>query len=116
MSKDKKNENPKNFDEEKLRLLLSRLIKQIKGKPEGHFKFKKMRGFCGVCEWEDGIKIDYRKPIIPTIIHEILHDMYPDNSEEWVLRLESKIVQILNSKDIYKLMSYFLSKLELQRD
>ena len=113
MNKDIKNEDPKNFSKEKLRLLFSRLIKQIKSKPEGHFKFKKMRGFCGVCEWEEGIMIDHRKPIIPTIIHEILHDMYPDNSEEWVLRLESKIVQIIDSKDIYKLMNYFLAKLEL---
>jgi len=108
-----KNEDPKNFDKKRLLLLFKKIIKQIEKKPYGYFKFKKMRGFCGVCEWEEGIKLDYRKPVIPTLIHEILHDIYPDNKEEWVLRLESKITQVVSSKDLFNLMRCFLSKLEI---
>jgi hypothetical protein len=113
MSRYIKNQNPKSFNRRKLRILFKKILNHIGKMPNGHFKLMKMRGVCGTCEWEEGIKLDYRKPIIPTLVHEILHDMYPDNREDWVLRLESKVIQVINTRDIYLLMKKFLNKLSV---
>jgi len=108
-----KNQDPKDFDRNKLRYLYRRIIKRIEDKPKGHFAFKKMKGLCGVCEWDEGIKIDPRRDIIPTIIHEVLHDMYPENWEGWTMRVESKIMGVLKTKDFIKLITTFCKKIDL---
>jgi hypothetical protein len=108
------NKDPQKIKKTELIFIFKNIIKHIKSLPEGHFRLKKMRGVCGVCEWGDGITLDHRKPIIPTLIHEVLHDMFSDNNEEWVLRVESKIMQILTPKDVHRLMCCFLSKLEIK--
>jgi hypothetical protein len=72
-----------------------------------------MRGCYGLFCWEDGIQIDPRRHLVPTIIHEVLHDMYPKNWEGWTQRLESKVVNILSPYDIYILMGAFFQKLEM---
>jgi hypothetical protein len=93
--------------------MFRRVLQRINDKPKGHFSFKKLRGTCGICEWDDGIKIDPRKQLIPTIIHEVLHDLYPKDWEGIILRLESKIVNILTPYDIYILLTLFFDKLDL---
>jgi hypothetical protein len=108
-----KNVDPKKFTQKKLRYYFRRIIARIQRKPRGFFEFKKMRGTCGIWSWDDPIKIDYRKPLIPTIIHEVLHDLYPDNWEGWTARVESKIVNILTPYDIYILLTAFFQKLDI---
>jgi hypothetical protein len=108
-----KNQDPKELSRTKLRYLFRRVLKKIEEKPVGYFSFKKMKGLCGVCEWEEGIKIDPRREIIPTIIHEVLHDMYPENWEGWTLRVESKIMGVLKSKDYITLIILFCRKVEI---
>jgi hypothetical protein len=58
------------------------------------------------------VEIDYRKEVIPTIIHEVLHDLYENNTEKWVYQVESKISQILKTKDIINLLQAFISNLK----
>ena len=53
---------------------------------------------------EDPPEIDHRKEIIPTIVHEVLHDLYESKNEKWIRQVESKISQILKPKDIFLLM------------
>lgn len=108
-----KNQDPKDFDRKKLRYFYRRIISRIEDKPKGHFSFKKMKGLCGICEWDEGIKIDPRKDIIPTIIHEVLHDMYPDNWEGWTMRVESKIMGVLKTKDFVKLITTFFKRIDI---
>lgn len=108
-----KNQDPKEFDKKKLKYYFNKIIQRIKKKPAGHFAFKKMKGLCGLCEWEDGIKIDPRRDIIPTIMHEVLHDLYPQNKEIWVSRMESKIMKVLNSADYVNLLLVFCNKLDV---
>lgn len=110
MSKD-----PKTFNKNELRYLFRRILKRIKEKPRGYFKLLKLRGACGYCYFDSSIEIDYRKLLIPTVIHEVLHDMYPENWEGWTLRLESKLVNILTPYDVYKLMMAFFSKMEINK-
>lgn len=111
-----KNQDPKEFDRKKLRYLFNRVIRRIKDKPKGHFSLKRMKGLCGVCEWDDGIKIDPRREILPTIIHEVLHDMYPDNWEGWTLRVEKKIMGVLDTKDFVKLIITFCDNLIISKN
>jgi hypothetical protein len=107
------NKDPKNFDHVQLRYIYRRILKRIKDKPKGYFQLARLRGACGVWYYDDCIKIDPRKEIIPTIIHEVLHDLFPNNWEGWTLRLESKIINILKPYDIFKLLQAFFTKLDI---
>jgi len=110
-----KNMNPKKMDRKKLRYIFRRILKIINEKPDDFFKFRKMRGVRGLWHWGDMIEIDHRKEIIPTIIHEVLHDLYQDNNERWIHQVESKISQILQPYDVFRLMTLTFSKLDLQK-
>jgi hypothetical protein len=109
----KMNEDPTKLDKPRLRYLFRRVLKRIKDKPKGYFAFKKMRGTWGLYEFDDGITLDPRRTIIPTLIHEVLHDLYPNNWEGWTLRVESKIMNILTPYDIYCLITLFFQKLDI---
>ena len=50
------------------------------------------------------IHIDYRREIIPTLIHEALHKWHPEWSETKVLREESRIVNALSSRQIKNIL------------
>ena len=113
MNPSMKNLDPKELTQAQLRYYFRRIINRIHEKPRGFFQFKKMRGTCGIWECDEAIKIDFRKPLVPTVIHEVLHDLYPDNWEGWTLRVESKIVNVINAYDIYKLITAFFSKLDI---
>jgi hypothetical protein len=110
-----KNTDPKDMDRKKLRYIFRRVLQRIKEKPEGFFKFRKMRLARGLWCGGDMIEIDHRDEIVPTIIHEVLHDLYETKSEKWVYRVESKISQILRPLDVYKLMISFFSKMEIPK-
>jgi hypothetical protein len=114
MRKHMKNHDPKELSQAQLRYYFRRILKRIHEKPRGCFQFKKMRGTCGIWEWDEPIKIDFRKPLVPTLIHEVLHDLYPDNWEGWTLRVESKIVNIISAYDIYQLLFAFFQKLDIK--
>ena len=108
-----KNFDPKEMDDNFLKNIFKEIVKTIKKKPVGFFKFKKMRSIRGLWCSGDDILIDHRREIIPTIIHEMLHDIYVDNSETWVCRIESKITQTINTEDICILLNAFLEKVEI---
>lgn len=109
-----KNMSPKKMDNVKLRYIFKRVLSRIKQKQKGFFKFRKMRGVRGLWYWGDLIEIDHRKEIVPTIVHEVLHDLYPENNEKWIGQVESKISQILKPYDVFCLMSAFFSKMEMK--
>lgn len=111
--KNVQNIDPKKFTNTQLRYVFKRILKRIKDKPRGYFTFKRLRGYQGICNWEEGISVDPRKELVPTIIHEVIHDLYPKNWEGWILRLESKIVNILKPYDIYLLLNAFFCKLDI---
>lgn len=107
------NSDPKDFNKSKLRYIFRRVLTRIREKPRGYFVLRKLRGTCGICLWEKGIVIDPRKSLVPTIIHEVLHDLYPENWEGWTLRVESKIINMISSTDIYHLLNEFFKKLDI---
>lgn len=111
-----KNINPKYLDDAKLKAIFEEIIKRIKKKPIGFFKFKKMKSIRGLWCGGDEVLIDHRREIIPTIIHEMLHDIYEDNNEKWVCNVESKITQIISSNDVFTLLTEFFNKMDLPKN
>ena len=55
-------------------------------------------GFYDRAGDEFSIEIDYRKEIIPTLIHELLHRWYPEWCETKVRKVETQIVNQLSER------------------
>jgi hypothetical protein len=91
--------------------LFERVISMIKKQKRGFFYFKKLKGVHGYCEWEDGIILDYRKDLVPTIIHECIHYIEPDWSEAQVMYAESRVVNSIIDDDVIRLLLYFVKKI-----
>lgn len=72
------------------------------------FTIKKLHvctGYCGVdSENEDVIAVDYRKELVPTLVHETLHYFYPNYCETKVYALERKICNNLTNQQIKKIL------------
>lgn len=101
---------PKITNEESLEIF-SKVIQCIQKQKKGFFVLKKLKGVHGYCQWEDGILLDYRKDLVPTIIHECLHLMEPDWTEAQVCYVESRIVNTITSDDVSKLLMFFVKKI-----
>jgi hypothetical protein len=98
-------------DRAELQRIYRRVLALIKKKSGSFFKLAKLRGVMGWCEWEDGIKIDYRKEFIPTLIHECIHYLYPDWPETKVLYMEKRVINILSSRQVVSLLKAFVCRL-----
>lgn len=88
--------------------LYNRIIKLVKKSDFNFFKLKKLRGAMGYCEWEKGIILDYRRELVPTLIHECIHYLEPEWSESKVLYSEKRVVNVIDSKQITKLLKLFI--------
>ncbi len=91
--------------------LFEKILICIKAQKKGYFVFKKLKGVHGWCEWEDGIFLDYRKDLIPTIIHECIHLLEPDWSESQVAYSEKRVINTIEEHDVVKLLMIFVKKL-----
>lgn len=105
-----KDTKPRDLDKKKLRYIFNKILERIKKKPNGFFEFSKLRGASGYWVYGDYILLDHRDKLIPTIIHETLHDLYEEKNERWIHRVESKVVQILKPYDVFRLMNATLAK------
>jgi hypothetical protein len=91
--------------------LFEEIITCIQKQKKGFFTLEKLKGVHGYCEWEDGIRLDYRKDFIPTIIHECIHLMYPLWTESQVCYSEKRVVNTISSDDVVRLLMFFVKKL-----
>jgi hypothetical protein len=110
-----KDTEPKDLNKTRLRYIFRRVVQRIKQKPKGFFQFRKMRGTRGLWYYGDLIEIDHRREIIPTIIHEVLHDLYQAKSEKWIYQVESKVSQILKPYDVFVLLMAIFSRMKLRK-
>lgn len=97
--------------DEESRNLFQEVINCIKKQKKGFFSLEKLKGVHGYCEWEEGIRLDYRKDLIPTIIHECLHFLYPDWTESQVSYSEKRIINTIDPDEVIKLLMFFVKKL-----
>ncbi len=50
----------------------------------------------GLCDHEtETLYVDYRKELLPILIHECLHAIYPEKDEQTILELEEDVVLCL---------------------
>jgi hypothetical protein len=59
----------------------------------------------GVCDYEqETLHVHFRKEILMVVVHEALHALYPNNSEDETLRLEEMVMRHLSSIQAKNLM------------
>lgn len=91
--------------------LFEEIIECIGCSKKGFFNLRKLRGVHGYCAWEDGIELDYRKDLVPTIIHECVHFIREDWSESQVCYAEKRIINAISEEDVILLLKMFCKKL-----
>ena len=90
--------------------LTRRLYYLIRTHPD-QIIFKKLWGnVYGHCDGSE-ITIDYRRDIIPTLIHECLHYWHWDWSESKVKEHESKIMNSLSARQVQNIIKVLASSL-----
>lgn len=94
-------------NKKKLYQLTNHLYNELKDNQ--HIIFKRLRGCTGEYDlFNDEISIDYRKDILPTLIHELIHKWNPGRCESWVIKKEKYIMKRLSAnqaKRILRLLS-----------
>lgn len=103
--------NPEKISNEEALALFERVMDFIRKSKKGFFILRKLRGVHGYCSWEEGIELDYRKELLPTIIHECLHYIEPEWPENKVMYSESRIVNVLTEEEIILLLKTFSKKI-----
>ena len=78
-----------------------RLYRELRSSLKSDLTLKKIKGekkfeVHGLYYWEGKMVLDYRYPIIPTLIHEYLHKWYPEKSESWIENKEKDIIRSLS--------------------
>lgn len=63
-------------------------------------RMKTNRGLITTIKYPTQLQLDYTDNIIPTLIHEVLHYLYPDASEEWILKMETRITNKLSERQV----------------
>lgn len=92
-------------DKQKAYRVISRIYKELRNNQQ--IAFKKLRGcqgeydFCG-----DEITIDFRKEVLPTLIHEFIHKFHPDKNESWVLNKEKFVMQRMSPAQAKRLLIF----------
>jgi len=89
-------------------ILFNQIIYFIKSSEDKFFKLKKLRGAMGYCMWENGIFLDYRNELVPTLIHECIHYLNPDWCESQVLYAEKRVINSITSEQVIKLLKTFI--------
>ena len=91
-------------------ILFNKILNCIKKQERGFFVLKKLKKVQGWCEW-DSIIIDYRKELIPTLIHECIHLLEPSWSEAQVAYAEKRIINTITIDDVIQLLMFFVKKI-----
>ena len=92
------------YSKKELYKVTNRLYKALRKNPE-ELIIKKINSVEGWYHKESKIiEIDYRKSLIPTLIHEYLHKWNPDQCETWIIQHESMIVNSLSTRQIKNIL------------
>ena len=98
------------LDKNECTALFNKILNCIKKQEKGFFVFKKLKRVQGWCEW-DSIIIDYRKELVPTIIHECIHLLEPSWSESQVAYAEKRVINTITVDDVVQLLMFFVKKI-----
>jgi hypothetical protein len=91
-------------DRKKVYNIVSNIYKELKNNQR--VSFKRLKGYQGEYDYcGDEITIDYRREILPTLIHEFLHKWHPTKSESWVLNMERFVIQRISPSQAKRLLA-----------
>jgi len=79
------------LNNEEVQKLFVDLVDLVDSKPAEFFNLRKMHSTVGLCYMTD-IELDYRRDIIPTTMHELIHYLHPTWNETSVLYAESRLI------------------------
>lgn len=83
------------------------LYRLFRDKPK-IFHVKKLRSARGYCHQTiERIELDYRDEIISTLLHEALHFIYPEMTEEDVLKNELELINTLSARQVRNIIKRF---------
>ena len=89
--------------------LLRRMYKEIR-RGEIKFTIKCSPGIAG--KWEPNpsvptveyeIELNPREDILPTLIHEMLHHLFPEKRHSWIDKTEKQMVELLSDRQMKNL-------------
>lgn len=84
-----------------------KLYKLFRDKPH-IFHVKKLRVARGYCHTDiERIELDYRDEIISTLLHEAIHFLYPQMTEEQVLKNEHELINTLSPRQVRNIIKRF---------
>lgn len=86
---------------------LRRVCKTLDNPKDLEIMIARMKKVQGTCFGEE-IIIDYRKEILSTLLHELMHYFYPWWSEYTTLYNERRTMRVINKKEIKKVLYKFL--------
>lgn len=113
------------WDRNEVSKFLRKLYRELESETTT-FKFEPMVGYRGMIEWryyqsdsprEFGldthahIRIDHRDELIPTLIHECIHRIYPKWSEEMVVTAEKRIMKHITARQAKTIIKKFANSL-----
>jgi len=106
-SKKRRSYKKKKISEEKTDIYkITRRLYYLLRHHQDRIYFKKLsHGVYGYYDYgTEEITLDYRRDIIPTLIHESLHHWHPEWSETAVLKEEGRIMNLLTSRQIKNIL------------
>lgn len=84
-----------------------KLYRLFKDKPH-IFHIRKLKKARGYCHTEiERIELDYRDEIISTLLHEALHFLHPEMSEDQVLWHETYLINKLSQRQVKNIIKRF---------
>ena len=90
--------------------VISHIYKELRHNQ--HIYFRKLKDCQGECDVQnDEITLDYRKELLPTLIHEFIHKFHPTKNEKWVMKREKFIMRRVSpgqAKRLLTLLSYIV--------
>jgi len=95
------------YSKKQIYRITSRLYCELRDNPQ-YITLRKIKNAQGLYWYDsDLIEIDYRKMLLPTLVHEYLHKWYPDKSETWVLQQEQIIMNALSTRQAKNILKRF---------
>lgn len=113
----KRKKYSKSFNRNELYAFLHALYRFIEDH-EGRIFLKKIgKGVYGYYYREEEIiELDYRRDIIPTIIHEFLHHQHDDWCETKVVQKEHKIINMISASQARNIMKRLAKSIHIRID
>jgi hypothetical protein len=81
----------------------SKLYRRLRN-PAFVFKLKRSKSFAGMWYSDKRIELNPDDRLIPTIVHEILHDIYPGKNHKWIYAKEREIQHQLSYRQMVNIL------------